>query len=454
MNSDSFFSIQNMETMLIIFKDFMAEKFTFDVEKVQNIKKIMLAIMSNVQKDPSYKDLPHLELNIKVLSLMKQYCINKYAINTKLNVEVLDREKKIYGERPLKEAIIVPEVNQKYLENNFDRMVSERKHETGTQPPPAPNFLESKETVQGQDEFLKKLNSLQEDRNKLAIPPPPVDFKVDVDVVPTPTFISPLSVSNTNDRSGIFRDASAHEFHEQRLENNTRNAKTLVLNSGDRNVNLDSLFHYTLFTESHDNELFHVDHLILPVEKMNTFMFPFVFVKINGVESSLIYKSSYETPNGRAYCILKSVSPSTSWLNNNEKVEVSLMKPNGDFLELSKKDVCKVIKIETNYKNKGQLIVSLSNPADFKEMDFITIRNFQIEKIVGSQNEKDVVNFNTFINQVSGHQIITILSETTFIIANMKEDVSSCIDLYNLNNEEFQTADVVNQSLQHIIFCI
>ena len=113
--------------------------------------------------------------------------------------------------------------------------------------------------------------------------------------------------------------------------------------------------------------------------------------------------------------------------------------------------------IDVDVLNKNRLIVSLNNTFDeshFKSGDFVTFQDCVIEKVVPHQLDIDVKELNTFINQPCGHEIIDICGSRTFsILKHTNDSLTSCLNLFNLNEPLKLKGRILNHSFQSIILC-
>ena len=429
MNNDSFYTTSNMKLMLNIFKDYMTERYTFNIsshEDDERIKRIFLTIMNDVQTDKDSIHLSIQDMNIKVLAKVKEYFVNKYDIHTrKPNIENLSRDKNLYGERPIKQNIIVPEANpySKKIEdietNMFDKMVFERNQEFQTTKPTKPVFNEVKEDTQAQTDFIRKLNDLQEDRKKIKLPIPPSTSSSSFDEFFFPPQSTPIAPTNSIPSTPIIPNHPPINFNHQPYQ--PEKHFTLESDTG--------IFNFEFDTQKFSSVNF--DKIIIP----NTFLTThYMNVRLDQTIVSFVFSKSFQINNSRIYTILKPFNKTIVIpipLNNDV---IIVEKSNGNFLiEDSKKYF--VLGIETDQTNKNILNIELDHHLeDLLIGDTIIISKFFISKLVVNQSESDVELFNEFINRKNGHEILAYKNET---IISIRSDPSTntCLDMFNLNNQ-------------------
>jgi hypothetical protein len=106
-----------MKNLINIIKDYMSDKFNIDLslsDTEENTRKIFLTVMTDVNNMSQNQDKSLQDTNIQVLAKVKDYYCSKLNLtNTganlkKPNIQNLTREQTIYGDRPLKQNIIIP----------------------------------------------------------------------------------------------------------------------------------------------------------------------------------------------------------------------------------------------------------------------------------------------------------------------------------------------------------
>jgi hypothetical protein len=440
----------------------MSEKFNVDMEKYDtsdNIRKVLLTIMTEIVEDKRNNDISLQDLNIKSLAKIKDFYCSKLNLNQKKpNIENLNRDKVIYGDRPLKSNMIVPEANpyQKRVsdtnneKDRIDRLVTDRNNDIYPSKK-MPDFNEIspvlKEHTQNPDDFMRKLKDLQDARNIIT----PLDMNTDPAALYRNSFqpeqsTKDLSILDNRIRTQAFTDGIENLIIPKSTENNIIIQKYLTVNSTDRDWNSYPLrYDYGINFLSHDNNIankyknidsIQVGRVIVPCESsLSTdpsfhisFSLPYVILSIDEFSDvydgtndiirksfcNLIYESSYKAPNGRGFIVLKPVQDEKKQfyptpLSTIQRLSIKLLKPNGDLLSI-KQDSNNIMSIEQD-TDPNKLIITLKNyftNQDFFNSDYILIKNFVISKLVPQQLESDINGINGFINQSNGHEIISL----------------------------------------------
>ena len=133
----NFYTTSNMKNLINIIKDYMSDKFNIDLslsDTEENTRKIFLTVMTDVNNmnQNQDKNLSLQDTNIQVLAKVKDYYCSKLNLTNasanlkKPNIQNLTREQTIYGDRPLKQNIIIPEQNPYFkrddAQNTNDRI--------------------------------------------------------------------------------------------------------------------------------------------------------------------------------------------------------------------------------------------------------------------------------------------------------------------------------------------
>lgn len=510
----TFYTTNNMKLLINIFKDYMSEKFNINIntyESDDNVRKILLTIMTEVQNDKRNVNLQSQELNIQVLAKVKDFYCNKLKINQKKpNVENLSRDQSIYGNRPLNQNIIVPEANpyqKKTSElnekerNPIDRIITDRNTDIYPKQQ-VPDFNQiapvTKELAQNQEDFMKRLQDLQEERNQVQfdvnVQRPP-DMNADPAAIYRNQFPQDnkrdLSINDAGIRTQAFTDGM-DKFVIPKVADSVTIEKYLSINSVDRDWidgSYPQRYQYTVSFLSKNNniankyrniESIQVGKIIIPCEtSLSTssafhisFSLPYVVLSIDEFQDvydgtndvvrksfcNLIYESSYKAPNGRGYIVLKPEQKEKKQfypapLSTIQKLSISLFKPNGELLS-THQDSYKIITIE-QAPNPEQLLVTLNGyfeQAEFYNSDNILIQNFLVSKLVPQQLDSAINNINEYINRSNGHEILTLGTpnvngyyNSLFIAApgsfnkttgtyNMLSSAINCLNYFNLNN--------------------
>lgn len=481
----SFYTVSNMMLLLNIFKDFLEEKHDIDFEINENVKKEFYTFMSETHRNNPNSTLQ--EMNTEVLAKVKKYYFAKLGINNKKpQLESLNRDKSIYGDRPMQIQKPVPEPNpyhkktselQNPVESSsmLDRLQDERK-KTDVPRPKSPNFLETVETVPGHDEFLRKLNELQEARNKIQIPAPSSP------IIPPTTSTSgttPLSVQSQQS-SHLLPSHSLHSLHSlpahtlyspaQGVSYSKNIKKYLSINSENRNRSSKNKWHMNVVIPRDIGSMESISvHKVIITAFPRHVSVPYISLCIDELDSNYISndqqefckllidkENSFVMNNGRNVTVMKACQEETKWFNQGsvprlDSLTVSFRKPNGDLIATDED----FIEIENIEWDKGNLLISLKNEYDISIGDNVIVNSFKVTKLVSQQNEEDIEELNLFLNRKSGHDVIEVLGSKHFKIdcPECNTSLMDCLTIYNLNKKDMSEANgtIINRSLQYCI---
>lgn len=178
-----FFSKKNLLFIYDIFKEYIQDSFGIQLEVISNvndIKKQIFQIMSDIHNDPKNKNVKFSDKNIAVLTKTKQYYtkhlqIQEKSENKKPNIQNLSRDKDIYGNRKVVVADKRPSAdpymrkgNVMNTDRNILQMYEEsRDEEIGIKKNIPDNRLIApldKDQPVSEEEFFKKIQELEENR--------------------------------------------------------------------------------------------------------------------------------------------------------------------------------------------------------------------------------------------------------------------------------------------------
>ena len=230
----------------------------------------------------------------------------------------------------------------------------------------------------------------------------------------------------------------------------------LVLNSGDRCIDLVSKSAYLINIPEFKNICsIHLDKVIAPIESLTC---PYFSLQIEELGSNcdgsneaikktfshLVHDSTFQTSNGRLFCIFKSFHGEKKeypipipYIQNN-CLTISFHKPNGTPCTNIGLDAHAIQCVESG--KSENLTVTLCDEfssVEFMTGDTIKIKNFNIAKLVGSQAQNHVDAFNEFLNRDAGHEVLSILSPLKLSISlpQIHVNLKMCLDLFNLNKK-------------------
>lgn len=471
--NNNFYTTSNMKNLINIIKDYMSDKFNIDLslsDTEENTRKIFLTVMTDVNNmnQNQNKNLSLQDTNIQVLAKVKDYYCSKLNLTPnanlkKPNIQNLTREQTIYGDRPLKQNIIIPEQNPYFKRDDaqntsIEKILSEREDVNPKKVIPDFNTIANvtKETSQNQDEFIKKLQDLQNERNKIQFENLNVP-KADIDPAVLYRTVQKNDDDAFTDQNKKFKDITirnqsftdgVENFIIPKKNDNVIIEKYLSINSIDRDWSngLDSLrYRYGINFLTKNNDLMNkyknidsikVGKVIIPCEQIPSnnasnhinFSYPYVILSIDEFNDvydgtndairksfcNLIYESSYRSPNGRGYIVLQPVQDEKKQfypapLSTIQKLSISLLQPNGELLSNSQ-DSYQISLVEQD-TDPNKLLVTLSayfKPIDLFNLDYVLIQNFAITQLVPQQLISDVNSLNEFINRSSGHEILSL----------------------------------------------
>lgn len=187
MSGDNFHSVENLKLLVKIFKDYMKDKYNIVLEYMEEesqIKKDMYDHVMLVVKDEDAVDLPLQKKNIRVLNMVKEVYVRKFDLNNSTkksqHMQSLTRDKSVFGSRQLNTNIIMPEMDayQRNKEDSvkdggriLDKIVLERDRALGIEKKELPDVNKvirpMSDNAESKDDFLKKLKSLEDERNRL-----------------------------------------------------------------------------------------------------------------------------------------------------------------------------------------------------------------------------------------------------------------------------------------------
>ena len=475
--NNNFYTTSNMKNLINIIKDYMSDKFNIDLslsDTEENTRKIFLTVMTDVNNmnQNQNKNLSLQDTNIQVLAKVKDYYCSKLNLSNvnaganlkKPNIENLTREQTIYGDRPLKQNIIIPEQNPYFKRDDaqntsIEKILSERNEDVNPKKV-IPDFNTianvTKETSQNQDEFIKKLQDLQNERNKIQFENLNVP-KADIDPAVLYRTVQKNDDDAFTDKNKKFKDITirnqsftdgVENFIIPKKNDNVIIEKYLSINSIDRDWSsglapLRYRYGINFLTKNNDlmNKYKNIDSIkvgkvIIPCEQIPSnnasnhinFSYPYVILSIDEFNDvydgtndairksfcNLIYESSYRSPNGRGYIVLQPVQDEKKQfypapLSTIQKLSISLLQPNGELLSY-RQDSYQISLVEQD-TDRNKLLVTLSayfKPIDLFNLDYVLIQNFAITQLVPQQLISDVNSLNEFINRSSGHEILSL----------------------------------------------
>lgn len=192
-----FYSKENMMLIIDIFSDYMREKHAIQLDSIDDtkaIKKHVYATMNDVYDANKGKNKASQELNVIVLTSLREFYIQKAktAALSKPNVANLNRDAQLFGARPIKINELIPEGNpysKKETELSplaLDKLLNERDRQVNpqiTKPDISKLGQQIRENPEDSSSFLKRLDVLQNERNKFNVVSPPINEQSSAEIM-------------------------------------------------------------------------------------------------------------------------------------------------------------------------------------------------------------------------------------------------------------------------------
>jgi hypothetical protein len=464
---DKFLKIPNFQKAHTAFGNWMQSKYNIDIDTLTDTdcKRALFDTMKEVKEGLGAKanDMSVDELNNKALNKLQNFYVDKYTLIPqlqKLNVESLNRDSAIYGNRPVVSNNLLPESVSATTNNDeqdvnkvFSKLLAERELKNGEQNQQQkhlPPVIE-KDSPIPVDEFNLLLNRVQknttlEDNIQLQLPKIPDNPKAifekqnsinddDVQVynmsdhhtlettTNTPSYndnVIPVPKNTQTVRkyiliNGFDRDWETYPDRYSwkiNLTNNYKNVRNIKFNklilpieNNDRK-NKAAIFHNKDYKISFQYVSLKVDELSDTYEGANE--------ETRRIATCFLVDSSYTCANGRGYTILQSAQCEhklyTQQLTSVNRLTLTLNKPSGALVSQVKDDFS-VKKVEFEYYNRLYLKVVTNkyfDKSDFNIGDSVRIKGCAIYKPSQTTETKTswFADANDFINNNIGHEII------------------------------------------------
>jgi hypothetical protein len=440
----NFMTTDNLKLIVGIFTDYMIEKHSVDVnafETTDGLRKTILAIMNNVDNSMPHSSLQ--EKNMRTLSTVKDFFIKKYNITQRRappNIENLSRDQSVFGSRPMKQNILIPEANE-YIKANsvdFNNMINSRNKEMpGSRPPPSQMVPPTKEVSESIDDFQKKLKLLQEERDKITSAPPP------------PSDLAPVNAPAKEQEQEQLGETLPIYNHHQQQQRTFASNRFININSGDRNwIEYPCKYPFTIEDDTEINEEYmSVSKVIIPMDSFNV---PYVILNDT---LELSFEKSFTTNNKRSFVVLEPLQKDKKI--ELKRLEFNIKKPNGDPLE-NTSDHIHVTKIETKDNNQNLCVfLNSASNSNIQPHDILCFHGFKCPKVVPQQRDVDIASLEAFINRKSGHEVLSIKDNTLILAGSKDAEVMNCLQYYHLNVTEDELPEsngiLMNYSLQTFI---
>lgn len=515
--SQNFYTQENLKVLVNISKKYLKDKYDFEVEDEKLLRKFTFDLMGEVNEECKGQNVAIDKKNVAVLNGIKELYVKRHRLSPiarKPNVESLNRDRDIFGNRPVNANAMVPEIDpyvKKPQENkDITRIMSDRDNEPFAQKP-LPDVTKvippTKEVAEDNDSFMKKLKDFEMQREK--------DFErqeIDRETremlasdkhEPKSIYMMPKVTENP-----VFEPAQKEKTINEKSMQSRVLEKYVNINSQDRVWWLDDPFRYKYavhFASRFRNiEGISIGKVIIPDEIIQlsepvktsfnydfTMAFPYLVLKFEEFNDiydgsndvvrngfcKLVFHKAYKGQNGRGYVILKPEQKEKKYfypapLGALNKLSVSLLKPSGQILNRSV-DHYKVLKIEFDAGKPKMLKVTTNVFFDKNELyvgDTVLFKNYVMTRESLAQTTQDINAFNEYVNRLEGHDIMeggaangNGYYDTFFIEAPGKFDAATgdfvvssnlinCLNDYNAALVGSNTnGNIMNLSLQNSI---
>lgn len=385
-----FYSKDNLKLLVTIFKEYMSNKLNIKLQDEDDaiLRKTMHDTMVIIANENIGKKNSLQILNTSTLQIVRDKFLKRLKpvspVETGETSQSLNRDKTIFGNRPLNTAVIIPEAEpyaKKPEINNdgmMDRLILEREREIGNEKKIIKeNIIKpaTTETAENVDDFMKKLKDFENRRNSILDDTPNLD-------------INKITIKNdTLFQEPINKKTISTPFY-------------ISINSFNRSLKDNPLrYNYNVSVKECLIETFELKRLVIPDIIFN---FPYLIVQI-GIDSSfdigifkMIYHSSYKTQN-RGYIILvPSQDEKIVFKRTVSTLSISILQPTGMIYNKTD-DIINIINIQYDTAKK---MLKVTTDLFFNDKD-LTLNDLLILKDI-NHKDKDIFDF---LNRKEGFEI-------------------------------------------------
>lgn len=447
-NRSNFITIPNFELLKTIFSSYMRDRYGFSTDTIDKdvYQKQLYTIMMDLEKSPTWRAASLKDINNAVLNEWRDLQVKEHALTplpAKAVVKSLDRDKQLYGDRPVITApqTILPEnttlgASADGVSKAFERVMQQRDKEADRKKPPADTSAleEPKQDAYSLEEFTSKMADLEQRREER--------FQANIDLAAQSRADIGGAGGGGADPSILYRTMQTTQEAEKasalqlQLENATASPmhgsiiplqrmievkKYVAVNGFDRDILTQKLrYRYSVpdFNNTYRNVVsIQFTKLILPMEIVeprtltNTprpwfyhdykMSYPYVLLNIPELMTSydgtndavrqsstmFVYDNSYKSENGRGYIIMVPAQNETLTYTPTPlstlpaRMTFSITKPNGALINNSV-DNYKLFKLEYTALNRTYLKVILNKYFDKNEFykgDTVLLRHCQFD---------------------------------------------------------------------------
>lgn len=469
---DTFLTVHNFQVVHDILRKFMQDRYGFDLatSSEDGLRKTMYQVMVDLQKAGGLSSLK--DANNRTLNLMRDILVRRHALAElpdKSLLRTLDRERSVYGHRPVSTAQIKPEdvsVKSGSAEADqtiklFDNVVKLRQDEHRQEAPLAevPGTNQRLDEALPASEFSKRMvdierlrdeqfgSSVQIQSVRPAVPDDPAALyrsampgtEEKKDPLPggKPAPAQPPLYINYA-QEGII----PHQKHHQSLDV----CKYIAVNGFDRDW-VQNPYRFAFSVPALANRYRNITRikfttLLIPTDILDVrsasnipkpyflnnfhFNFPYLLLQVkeldslyDGTNPSILrsqtmfsYCSDYRASNGRGYLMLKPIQDEEIVFYPNSlaslpKMTMSLLKPNGVLFNDSKDTHTIAMVVYEDY-NAEYLKIVLSRYFDKNEFfkgDTVLMQGYRLDPAPSVGQSSDM---ERFLNRAEGHEIIEL----------------------------------------------
>lgn len=453
--ASDFYTEDNLRLLVNISKKYFVDKYNYVVDDEKALKKLTYEMMTRVAEDCKGQNVALEKKNVAVLSSVKNVYINRYQLvpgNKKPNIQSLNRDREIFGNRPLNTANMMPEVDPyqrkpQQEEKNVTRIMEERDKEIGLGDKNRPAQLApaTKIVAEENEVFLKQLKDLEDQRKEIdkTFERQEVDKEMhemlDTRNHDPKTLFSSVSLAPVQE---VFAPAKKELVVAPKVSQTRIIEKYISLQSQDRQWWMTEYFRYQYSVGLGGARLRNINAMsvgkvVIPDEISSpgkpTFNYdfglscPYLILKIDEFTDvyegenqvvktgfcKLIHHRAYRAENGRGYVVMKPEMKEKKYfypapLSGLNKLNVSILKPSGQLVNRSV-DSYKILSITYDLSQPNYLLVTTNVYYDKNEFypgDSVVMKNYLMTKLSGSQADQDIVFMNSFVNRNEGHDIV------------------------------------------------
>lgn len=511
-----FYTEDNLRMLVSISKKYFADKFNFVVDDEKALKKLTYEMMTRVAEECKGQSVPLEKRNVAVLSSVKNVYITRYQLvptNKKPNIQSLNRDREIFGSRPINVNNLMPEadpyIKKPQEEKNVTRIMEDRDKEIGLERTRPQQLAPATKIVAEENEtFLKQLKELEDQRKEIDKTFERQEVDKEMHEMLETRNHDPKSLFSTVSLAPVqevFTPAKKEQTIAPKVNQTRLLEKYISVQSQDRQWWVTDFYRYQysvgLTTRLRNINAISIGKVVIPDEIASpgkpSFNYdfglscPYLILRIDEFTDvyegenqvvktgfcKLLHHRAYRGENGRGYVVLKPEMKEKKYfypapLSALNRLSVSILKPSGQLVNRSV-DSYKILSITYNGAKPNYLMVTTNVYFDKNEFypgDSLIMKNYLMTKLSGSQADEDIAFMNNFVNRVEGHDIMesgtangngyynsfyiecpgTFVASTGTFVPN--SSVIGCINAYNAAlGSPSVNGNILNLSLQNSI---